>query len=138
MLSTVEVYDSTTDSWKTKADMPTRRFWPATAVVDGKIYVIGDMDIPDDWAGKNPDFSTVEVYDPRTDTWERRTDMPTPRSLANNAPVDNGKIYVIGGWQQGVRTFEESGVAIVDVYDPATYTLGVGSEYTRTTKGRSE
>ena len=127
VLSTVEVYDPTTDSWETKADIPTRRFALATAVVGGKIYVIGGVDIPDGKAENDPlkDLSTVEVYDPRTDTWERRTDMPTARGfLANNAPVVSGKIHVIGGWQNGVRLFEEFGIATVEVYDPATDTWG--------------
>ena len=129
-LSTVEVYDPTTDSWETKADMPTRRFDPATAMVNGEIYVIGGGEGPDYTTEGNPwkDLSTVEVYDPRTDTWERRTDMPTPRTLANNAPVVNGKIYVIGGWRQGARAVSESGIATVEVYDPATDTWEQGTD----------
>jgi hypothetical protein len=130
VLSMVEVYDPTTDTWENKADMPTRRFAHATAVVNGKIYVIGGLDIPDDAAEDDPgrDLFTVEVYDPHTDTWERRTDMPTPRELANNAPVVNGKSYVIGGWQQGVQVSGESGVATVEVYDPAADTWEQGTD----------
>lgn len=41
-------------------------------------------------------FGTVESYDPLTDTWTRKADMPTARwGLATG--VVNGKIYAIGG-----------------------------------------
>ena len=110
VLSTVEVYDPTTDSWGTKADMPTRRFSPATAAVEGKIYVIGGVDFLE--TGRPKDLSAVEVYSPRTDTWERKADMPTPRSLANNAPVINGKIYVIGGGSRERELFRNLGLLL--------------------------
>ena len=50
--------------------MPTVRTITATVTYDGKIYVIG---------GARPIFRTVEVYDPATDTWTRKADMPTAR-----------------------------------------------------------
>ena len=43
-------------------------------------------------------LSKVEMYDPETDTWEQRADMPTPRSAVSTSVVD-GKIFVIGGEQ---------------------------------------
>ena len=39
---------------------------------------------------------TVEAYDPQTDTWTEKADIPTPRILPAASAVD-GKIYVIGG-----------------------------------------
>ena len=78
-------------SWTRKTDMPTARFGLSTSVVDGKIYTIG--------GGQSPYgtyLSTVEAYDPATDTWTRKTDMPTHRS-GHAVAVVNGKIYVIGG-----------------------------------------
>jgi RNA polymerase sigma factor (sigma-70 family) len=40
-LSTVEAYDTATDTWEVKADMPTARTELSTIAVDGKIYAIG-------------------------------------------------------------------------------------------------
>jgi N-acetylneuraminic acid mutarotase len=40
-MPTVEVYDTATDRWSRKADMPTPRYALAVAVVNGKIYAIG-------------------------------------------------------------------------------------------------
>ena len=62
--------------------------------VNGKIYAIGG------WA--NSPLSTVEAYDPVTDTWERKADVPTIIHKHATSVV-NGKIYVIGG-SNGIDT----------------------------------
>jgi len=56
----------------------------------------------------------VEVYDPSTDTWEKKDDMPLPRTTSTC--VANGKIYAVGG------TNENSILSITQEYDPATDT----------------
>jgi hypothetical protein len=53
-------------TWTQKADMPTARFIPGSAVVDGKIYVIGGAPVS---MGAT---AVVEEYDPATDTWTTR------------------------------------------------------------------
>jgi N-acetylneuraminic acid mutarotase len=84
-------------------------------VVNGKIYAIGGaLTYPG-----GPPLSTVEEYDPATDTWTRKADMPTARAYLSTSAV-NGKIYAIGGtlinpaWYRGISTVEE--------YNPATNT----------------
>jgi N-acetylneuraminic acid mutarotase len=109
-IPTVEVYDPVTDTWTRKADMPTRRFWFSTNVVDGIIYVIGGKPGLGDGS---PHLSTVEAYDPVTDTWTSKADMPTRRSFSSTCVVD-GKIYVIGGAMPGKSA--------VEAYDPTTDT----------------
>jgi N-acetylneuraminic acid mutarotase len=107
--SALEEYDPETDKWTKKADMPTARAGLTVAAVNGKLYAIGGS-LPR-WA-KGPTLSTVEEYDPETDTWKRKADMPTSRdNLA--ASVVNGKIYVIGGWNEDYKQ-----CAIVEEYDP--------------------
>ena len=96
--STVEVYDTVTDIWTKKANMPTARIDPAVSLVNGKIYVVGGT--TDGTWPLNHTSSAVEVYDPSTDTWVRQIDMPTPR-VGPSAGVVDGKIYVIGGWREG-------------------------------------
>jgi len=113
-LSVVEEYDPMTDTWTTKAPMPTARGWGlATSVVDGKIYAIGGTGSSSLWAGFR---RTVEVYDPLTDTWTRKADMPTARIFFSTSVVD-GKIYAIGG-----ALVTKAGLSTVEVYDPATDT----------------
>jgi N-acetylneuraminic acid mutarotase len=111
VLSVVEEYDPATDTWTRKADMPTARGWisPSSAVVDGKIYVIGG------WNGRRT-ISTVEVYDPTTDTWTRKANMLTGRDSTATVVLD-GKIYAIGGAVGGYL-----GRSIVEQYDPETDT----------------
>jgi len=114
-LSTVEEYDPVTNTWTRRADMPTARcdFVGSSAVVDGKIYVIGG----DIWDGNWITTSTVEAYNPETDTWTRKADMPTARwGLATCA--FNGKVYAIGGYP----TIGFTGLKTVEVYDPVTET----------------
>lgn len=94
-LRIVEEYDPATDTWTKKTDMPTPRSSIATAVVNGKIYVIGG------WDGGRP-VSTVEEYDPLANRWKKKADMLTPRGGVSTSVV-NGKIYAIGGSKnQGV------------------------------------
>ena len=91
-LSTVEEYDPETDTWTRKAEMPTPRMLSSTTAVNGKIYAIGGQVSFDE---RVPTLSTVEEYDPKTDTWTKKADMPTPRYVDTSAV--NGRIYAIGG-----------------------------------------
>ena len=77
------------------SEIPTRRRDFSTAVVEGKIYLIGGTPFEN---RRGPyGLSTVEVYDPITNTWERLADMPMPRTNAGTAVV-SGIIYVFGGY----------------------------------------
>ncbi|MHC4707177.1 MAG: Kelch repeat-containing protein [Planctomycetota bacterium] len=109
--SVVEAYDPATDTWTTKAPMPTARGFLATGVVNGKIYAIGGAT----YAGGGT-LSTVEEYDPATDTWTTKAPMPMARTTFLAASTVNGIIYVIGGARGG------STLSTVEAYDPATDT----------------
>lgn len=111
----VEEYDPLTDAWTVKANMPTGRTDFSVAVVNGRIYAIGG------WRNLNQTgqdgLATVEMYDPKSNEWETRTDMPTARAGMATSVV-NGKIYVIGGtlipaWQNTDK---------VEIYDPVSNT----------------
>jgi N-acetylneuraminic acid mutarotase len=56
---------------------------------------------------------TVTSYDPKTDKWTEKTDMPTPRWGLSTCVVNN-KIYAIGG-NKG-----NAALSAVEIYDPAT------------------
>jgi len=47
-----------TDTWTQRADMPTKRYGPATSVVNGRIYLIGGADGYDA-------LPVIEVYNPK-------------------------------------------------------------------------
>ena len=97
-VGTNEEYDPATDTWTTKASMPTPRDYFAIAAYQNKIYCIGGAVGKSGMAGI---YSYVtsgvnEVYDTLTDTWETRAPMPDgAREI--QAHVVNDKIYVISG-----------------------------------------
>jgi hypothetical protein len=64
-------------------------------------------------------MSTVEAYDPATDSWTRKADMPKVNELLSTSVV-GGKIYAIGGQREegAIRDVYRT----VDMYDPATDT----------------
>ena len=88
------------EAWELITQLPTERRGFATAVVDNKVYLIGGSLMEDVKRGiRDPGpFGSliVEEYDPQTNTWRRRADMPTPREYPKAAVVD-GIIYVFGG-----------------------------------------
>jgi|GEM_PF-1732704 len=108
----VEEYDPASNSWAKKTPMPTPRIFFGIAVFNGKIYTFGGD--AGNWMIGERITNVVEVYDPATDTWERRSPMPTAR-MALSASVINGKIYIIGG---RVSSPTYSDVSSVEVYDP--------------------
>ncbi len=108
----VAEYDPATNTWNpnAKAAMSTARTDHNAAVVDNKIYVFGGYDV-----NRTP-LNSVEVYDPQTDVWAPRSNMPVARHDFGVAVIDK-KIYLIGGL---LSQNEETGR--VDIYDPATDT----------------
>ncbi len=118
-LGTVEVYDPVTDTWTAKSEMPTARQGLSTSVVNGKIYAIGGGVSPSISYSSIETFSSVEEYDPVTDTWTTKSPMPTSRGW-HAASVVGGKIYIIGGSQDSGPSSNR--VLAVEVYDPATDT----------------
>jgi N-acetylneuraminic acid mutarotase len=113
-LSTVEEYDPATDTWTRKADMPTARAALATVVVNDRIYAIGgsDREISEE---SYSTLSVVEEYDPATDIWIKKTDMPTARGGLSAISL-NGKVYAIGGCIMNTSY----PLMIVEEYDPVT------------------
>ena len=114
------VSNADANEWRVISELPTQRRGFATAVVDGKIYLIGGTPFRN---RRGPyGLPTVEVYDPKTNRWEQVADMPTPRTDAETAVV-NGTIYVCGGYN-GIdnRLVNLKFLDVVEAYDPQTDT----------------
>ena len=89
-------YDSATDKWARKKQMPVATHHAAVAEFRGKIYLFGGgVQLA---AGGLNQFPTSNVweYDPAGDSWKALAPMPTRRLAAVAAEI-GGKIYVIGG-----------------------------------------
>ena len=99
------------DSWEIKQPMPTSRAGPQGGAIDGLLYVAGG-------AG-NPSLcpisgcTTLEVYDPSSDSWSTLAPMPTARS-SPGAAVIGGRLYVAGGFDGGPS------LTTLEAYDPGS------------------
>jgi N-acetylneuraminic acid mutarotase len=115
-LATVEEYDPATNSWATKAPMPTRRaMLGLVAARNGKLYAVGGGG--GDTGTVSNRVAVVEEYDPVTDHWTAKAPMPTARVLLGLAAATNDKLYAVGGLG-GANTV--ASLATVEEYDPAT------------------
>jgi len=97
-LHIVEEYDPSDGplgTWRPKADMPTTRGPDPAAigVINGIIYVAGGE-------ADNRQLSTVEAYNPVTNTWSTVPPMPTARDAPGGTAI-NGIFYAIGGILSG-------------------------------------
>ncbi|HEX7586396.1 MAG TPA: kelch repeat-containing protein [Patescibacteria group bacterium] len=94
---TMECYDPKTNKWEYKKPLSRERMdFAAVTGKDDKIYVFGGA------AGlasdpQVPVLNTVEVYDPKTDTWSFKRPMPIKRTGHCAALAADSKIYIIGG-----------------------------------------
>ena len=97
--------------WATKTPIPTGRSnLVAVTGPDGMIYAIGGSN------GSSPNLTTVEAYNPVTDSWmttAQIAQMPMARSAAA-AAVLNGLLYVVGG------TNSTGVLSNTDSYNPST------------------
>ena len=88
-------YDPKRDKYEKKAPLLTLQqglgysVKSSTSVINGKIYVFGG-------SGPDPIGKKVSMYDPATDKWTEKPDMPTARQFLTTSAV-GGKVYAIGG-----------------------------------------
>lgn len=110
--SIMESYDFRTGRWQRLPDLPKRLNHVNVAAWGGDLYVFG---------GKLDDFrrglTTTDSwrYDVRGRQWESLPPMPTARSAAGVAVIDD-RIYVVGGYARNVP--QEA----VQSFDPRTRT----------------
>jgi len=117
-----EVYDPATDSWTTKAPLPTAVWGYSSAVVDNKIYLIGGGNKTSD--GTFP-VTLNQIYNPATNTWNFGQSVPTGLWHAD-AGATTGvfapkRIYVLGGAYYSV-TYN-----LTQTYDPEANTWTTGT-----------
>jgi N-acetylneuraminic acid mutarotase len=109
-LKTVEVYNTTNDTWTQLADMPTKRWGHSAVALNGKIYVFGGVT----FGSVTTVYASVEVYDPQTNSWTTKSSMPTARYNLT-CRLLGSNVYAIGGWYNS-----DSGPIYnkVEIYNP--------------------
>lgn len=92
--------------WTAAEPMTVQRYMhTATLLADGRVLVAGgDLD------GNANSTSSVEIYQPTTNTWVTVASMHTARHRHEAVRLQDGRILVIAGWN----------TASTEVYDPAT------------------
>jgi uncharacterized protein (TIGR03437 family) len=102
------VYDPREDKWTTLPDLPTQRNHLAGAAIGGKFYVAGGRF---EGGFQSTQADSVEIYDPKTNTWTRGAAMLKPRGGLNGIAA-HGCLHIFGGeFATGVHPDH-------DVYDP--------------------
>ena len=86
--------DASAGAWREVGTAPTARQQVATAVVDGRIWVVGGI------VGTKKAAATtrVESFDPTINSWSVATPLPRPLHHAT-AVAYRGELVVIGGWE---------------------------------------
>jgi N-acetylneuraminic acid mutarotase len=108
----VAVYDPAQDMWEEmNGVMPSPRADHSASVVDGIIYTFGGTAFP---PGNQKGLDIVEAYNPTTDTWEKKAEMPTARMDLSTSAI-GGRIYAIGG----AVSFLGATLPIVEEYTPS-------------------
>jgi len=112
-------FDPSTDSWTKLSDIPSgfNRGWAFAFVINGKGYVCGG-----DKTGNFAVYKDVQEYNPTTDTWTKKADLPIAMDGAFACSV-NGKGYVIGGFNGSAA------VSSVYEYDPVADTWTSKASY---------
>jgi hypothetical protein len=105
------VYDPATNGWSTRAQSPHFHRQGASAVIDGKLYVVGGFR----GVGGNGPVRDLDVYDPATDSWQSLAPIPIG-GLATGATLA-GRFFVV------VHTFQgTTSVIRAFAYNPGTNT----------------
>jgi N-acetylneuraminic acid mutarotase len=81
-------------NWKRGAPLPLARGEVAAAVAEGRIYVIGGF------TAQGENSTTVQAFNPGTNTWSQEADLPLPVDHTMAAGY-RGRVYVAGGYGPG-------------------------------------
>jgi hypothetical protein len=90
-LPSCESYDPVADKWEALPDMATARYAPAATVLGGRLWVTGGND-------GEQDLTTVEVFDPATNAWDRSKAPMTTGRCDHALAVLFGELHAIGGY----------------------------------------
>lgn len=83
----------------------------ATLLPDGKVLVAGGFR---QQGTSEISISRAEIFDPETNSFSLTNDMNEPRNGHTATLLPNGKVLIVGGWNQNGRT------ATAELYDPQT------------------
>jgi N-acetylneuraminic acid mutarotase len=114
VLSSVELYDPTANTWTAQASLITGRTQhTATLLLNGKVLVAGGSD-------SNGNFvSTTEVYDPNANSWTSAGSLINPRTQHTATLLNTGKVLLAGGWNGTYSGGYVVPLGAAELYDPS-------------------
>ena len=122
--NTVECYDPNSNTWRFVTNMPKTLSNFGIATIGDKAYLFGGHA-----SGSSSLCDEVISYDFQTDKWTTSAYQPMPVQKAFpysvSAPVIDGKVYLIGGWELIGSEFATDNR--VDIYNPAMNTWEKGT-----------
>jgi N-acetylneuraminic acid mutarotase len=127
-LTAVEIYHPDSDSWEQGPDLLMPHDYPAVALLDNAIYVLGGHH-PDATKGgpkTDPGFDFCERLDLEKEAWEQIAPLPTPRFALSAVTRDN-RILAMGGVAFRPEGFDN--FTVIEIYDPATDTWSSSDEF---------
>lgn len=141
-VTTAELYDPTTGTWKSTGSLAMGRFWsvssdtPSPGLADGNIMVIGGLT-----CCPYTEVNEAEIYDVLTGEWNPTSDKVT-RAVDRGVTLQDGTVLVTGGWtgtepnNQGVpdtemfnasgKVWSGTGPMSIDRFDHTLTTLASG------------
>ncbi len=96
VLDTLYDYDIAARTWYTRTPMLLGVAGAESVVVGGRLWVMGGGD-PSATGDAPSVLSTVQIYDPLTDSWSWGPSLITPRRLGGAAAIGN-QAYLFGGY----------------------------------------
>jgi len=110
--NSAELYDPATGTFTNTGAMATARTWhTATLLANGQVLIVGGLNTPG--LGHAVAYSTAELYDPSTGSFDRAGAMTRARSEHSATLLPNGKVLVVGGDIPG-----EGALSSAELYSP--------------------
>ena len=109
-LTTLNVFDPSTNAWTSKASMANSTHYHALAETGGYLFAIGG------YQSGTTITANIYRYDPTRNTWASKHALPAVRE-SHAAFSYGGKIYIMGGTSTGAAS---GAVATNYMYDPST------------------
>jgi WD40 repeat protein len=97
-LNSVEIYDPASNAWRQAAPLAQARFeHTGTLLPDGRVLVTGGTRLWDAWDDPGAFLSSVEMYDPASDTWSALPPLQQARVEHTATLLPDGRVLVTGG-----------------------------------------
>jgi hypothetical protein len=104
LLSVMEAYDPATDAWTRLSPLPTLRSTEGAVALKGLLYVVGGFSNTGQGGCCAGLITTVESYDPKTNTWTTRASLP--KVDQGVAKVLDGVLYFISVVNGDIHTYD--------------------------------